>query len=75
MFIQIWDINKRKPVNYCPTESDYWMIDLAFSPDGSTIVTLCDSIEVHVHPCMIACTHSHTHTHSGGGQTAPIPRG
>ena len=39
-------MNKCKPVKQCPTESDYWLIDLAFSPDGSTIVTLSDSIEV-----------------------------
>lgn len=44
--VQIWNVDKCKPVKQCPTESDYWLIDLAFSPDGSTIVTLSDSIEV-----------------------------
>ncbi len=53
--LQIWNVLKGKPVKRCPTESDYWLIDLAFSSDGSTIVTLSDSIEVstfshHTHP-------------------------
>ncbi len=30
---------------YC-TQSHHWMIDLAFSPDGTTIVALCESITV-----------------------------
>lgn len=44
--LQIWNVGKSREVAYCPTGSDYWMIDVAFSPDGQRVVTLCDSIEV-----------------------------
>ena len=33
-------------VTHRQTGSAYWMIDVAFSPDGRQLVTLCDSIEV-----------------------------
>jgi len=43
--LKIWNVGRSSEVAYCPTGSDYWMIDVAFSPDGQGIVTLCDSIE------------------------------
>lgn len=43
---------RRKEVAYQTTGSAYWMIDVAFSPNGKQIVTLCDSIQV-----LLACTH------------------
>ena len=43
---QIWNVSTGKEVAHRPTTSDYWMIDMAFSPCSQQIVTLCDSIEV-----------------------------
>lgn len=51
--LQIWNVEKSREVAYCPTGSDYWMIDVAFSPDGQKVVTLCDSIEVS---SQVACS-------------------
>ena len=46
-FTQIWDVVKGVQVAQLHTGSDYWMIDMTFSPDGKKVVTLCDSIQVH----------------------------
>ncbi len=43
---QIWDVAMGTQLAHRHTGSDYWMIDVAFSPDGKKVVTLCDSIEV-----------------------------
>lgn len=51
--LQIWNVEKSREVACCPTGSDYWMIDVAFSPDGQKVVTLCDSIEVS---SQVACS-------------------
>ena len=46
LFMQIWNVKQRQEVACQQTGSDYWMIDVAFSPDGKQVVTLCDSIQV-----------------------------
>ena len=43
---QIWSLAQGGREVHCPTGSDYWMIDVAFSESGTTVVSLCDSIEV-----------------------------
>lgn len=44
--VQIWNVERRKEVASQSTGSAYWMIDVAFSPNGTQVVTLCDSIQV-----------------------------
>ncbi len=44
--MQIWNVDRKLELTQQYTGSAYWMIDVCFSPDGSKVVTLCDSIEV-----------------------------
>jgi len=49
--LQIWDLVSDK-VFQRHTHSLYWMIDCAFSPDQTQIVTLSDSIKVVSSVCV-----------------------
>lgn len=42
----MWNVSSKCEVAQQYTGSQYWMIDVAFSPDGTKIVSLCDSIQV-----------------------------
>eukprot|EP00731_Ephydatia_muelleri_P006431 Em0003g679a len=43
--LKIWHISLSREIGPIYTSSSFWIIDIAFSPDGTKIVTLCDSVQ------------------------------